>query len=74
MVDYTVEKAQPVPTDPQQYIFTYTKTVKDVNGKDVIIPDRTENVTLEQLESQIASYQAQIDEIRAKIDAMTKII
>lgn len=70
MANFTVEKAQLQPSPIEHYIISYTKVVKDVNGKDVTIPDRTENVTLEALQAQVDSYQAQIAEIQAKIEAI----
>jgi hypothetical protein len=47
---------------PTRYSFNITDTVK-----------RTEYVTLENLQKQKAMFQAKIDEIQAKIDAITNL-
>ncbi len=80
MSDYIIEAGQPVevmpqPQQEQVYTIKYTKVVKDLEGNDVEIIDdqRTERVTISQLESQKQGYQnaiKQVDEKLAKIKEM----
>ena len=76
---FTVQKAEtppmpqgPVPF-PEAYVLYYTKTVKDVNGKDVVIPDRQERVTLDGLKAQAAQFQTMLDDLNAKIESITAL-
>ena len=62
-----------IPPMPKAFVIAYTKTVKDVNGVDVVIPDREERITVEQLTSQKDQLQAQIDEIDKKLSAIADL-
>jgi len=73
MPDIIVEKQKDrvVATDPAQY--TVYKVVEKENevGETVRVKEISENgVTVERLEQEQARYQAIIDEIQAKIDAI----
>ena len=80
MSDYIVEAVQPVevmpePQQEQVYTIKYTKVVKDLEGNDVTVIDdqRTEQITITQIKSQIASYQNAIKECEAKLEAIAKL-
>lgn len=55
------------------FTITYMKTVKDVNGKDVTIVDRTEEITLDNLTFQLEDLQKRIVDVQAKINAINQI-
>ena len=80
MSDYVIEAGQPIEVMPQPemeqvYTIKYTKVVKDLEGNDVTVIDdqRTEQVTVSQLESQKLSYQNAIKAIDEKL-AKIKLI
>lgn len=80
MSDYIVEAGQPVevmpePQQEQVYTIKYTKVVKDLEGNDVTVIDdqRTEQITITQIKSQIASYQNAIKVCEGKLEAIAKL-
>lgn len=78
MSNYIVEVGQPIVAIPQQeqvYTIKYTKVVKDLEGNDVTVIDdqRTERVTVDQIKSQIASYQNAIKVCEGKLEAIAKL-
>lgn len=80
MSDYVIEAGQPIevmpePQQEQVYTIKYTKVVKDLEGNDVTVIDdqRTERVTVAQLESQKLSYQNAIKAVEAKLEAIAKL-
>jgi hypothetical protein len=61
------------PVMPEQYVLVYTKTIQDVNGKDVTVVDHEERVSVEQLTVQKAALQSQMDEADKKIAAIKNL-
>lgn len=75
MSDFIIEKIvseQEVVSNPTRYQVKYIRELEKVDGTKVVVvdEDRTQQVTVEQLDEQIASYQAQIDELSAKKTAI----
>ena len=70
IIEKTTPQLEPMRTaEVDTYLIKYTKVAKEVDGKEVTVIDenRTEQVTVAQLESQKVSYQNAIkiiDEIR----------
>lgn len=71
-MDFTVEKAD-FNNGEQVYIINTNKVIDDVNGNSVIIPDRSETITLNELETQLFQAQIAVDQIQAKIDEIKKL-
>jgi len=78
MPDYMIEQvsqefAQPV--EPAIYLIKYTKEVETVDGQKVVVVDenRTEQITIDQLEAQKASLQTQIKAIDLKLAEIAKL-
>jgi len=62
-------------TDPSKSIYriTYGKEAKDLDGKDIYLPDDKEMVTLGDLTALQNELQAKIDETEEKIQAIIKL-
>lgn len=80
MSDYIIEAGQPIevmpqPQQEQVYTIKYTKVVKDLEGNDVTVIDeqRTEQTTVDQLKSQIVSYQNAIKVCEGKLEVIAKL-
>lgn len=70
-----IETVQPVMNTQEAYLIKHTKEVETVSGEKATIVDenRTEQVTVEGLEAQKASLQAQIKEIDVKLAEISKL-
>ena len=73
-MNYIVEKTTSQleamkPAEVDTYLIKYTKVAKEVDGTEVTVIDeeRTEQVTVEQLESQKVSHQEAIKQIEEKL-------
>lgn len=77
MSEFFIEKNtnQPMPEQPAYYTIKHIKEVETVDGKKVTVIDeqRTEQVTVEQLENQKKSYQNAITEIDRKLAEIAKL-
>lgn len=75
--EFTVAKAedapQPIMVLSPSYILTYYKTVKDKDGNDVTIVDRTETVTKESLELELARLDERRKIVQTKLDSVNNI-
>lgn len=76
-MDYIIEATQEAVEQVQPAVFQikYTKEVETVDGEKVVIVDenRTERVTVEQLQAQKTSYLNAIKEIDAKLAGIVKL-
>uniref|UniRef100_A0A6M3K7U0 Uncharacterized protein n=1 Tax=viral metagenome TaxID=1070528 RepID=A0A6M3K7U0_9ZZZZ len=61
-MDFTVEH--------DVYTFKYNKIIQGIDGKDVVITEHIENVTLKELQDQLAEAQANVVKLQAKINAI----
>ena len=63
------------PKETETFLIKYTKTAKEVDGKEVIVidEDRTEQTTVAQLEAQKLSYQNAISDINTKLAEIAKL-
>lgn len=71
-MNYDVEKIEN-PESAVHYKFTTYKTVKDKNGNDVEVVDRTTQYTLSDLEGRKAKAQAKVDEYQEMIDSINNL-
>lgn len=69
---YDVEKIEN-PESTVHYKFTTYKTVKDKNGNDVEVVDRTTQYTLSDLEGRKAQAQSKVDEYQEMIDSINNL-
>ena len=74
-MDYKIDKVQQEDLNPAVYEVKYIIDAKDEAGETVkvIDPNRSERVTLAQIDEQIASYQKIIDELNAKKTAISAL-
>jgi hypothetical protein len=61
------------PTMPDMYVLVYTKVIQDVDGKDVTVVDHEERISVDQLTTQKAALQSQMNEMDKKIAAIKNI-
>lgn len=74
-MDYKIEKTQQEDLNPAVYEVKYIIDALNEAGETVkvIDPNRSERVTLAQIEEQLASYQERIDELKAKKTAISAL-
>lgn len=75
MNNIIIEKLPNQENQLNRYLIKHTKTVKDINGNDVVIIDETltEEVTLEGLQSLRNEYIRLMEEIDEKIQFITNL-
>lgn len=69
-MDYTVKK---VTEDTDRYELSVVKTVEDVKGVEVQVPQSIGQYSVSDLESQKVEYQKMIDEIDEKLLAISNL-
>ena len=76
IIEKTTPQLEPMRTaEVDTYLIKYTKTAIQEDGKEVTVIDenRTEQVTVEQLEAQKLSYQNAIKQIDEKLSTRSKL-
>ena len=72
-MDYILKRDEVAEDATQTYSVIYPKTVRDIDGKNVTLPDRIDRVTVQEIEDEIAGWESRIAALRqmlAEIQAL----